>query len=61
METVSKAYESKRISRYIANKTRSDVCIKREYVINPHGDTDYCTKGIKSIGIENGNFVLFEK
>lgn len=27
---------------------------------NIQGDIEYCTNGIKSIGIENGKFVLFE-
>ena len=35
--------------------------VSRMSELNPHGDTDYCTKGIKSIGIEDGKFVLYEK
>lgn len=53
--------KAKDLAEILLTKPESDVCIKREYVINPHGDTDYCTKGIKSIGIENGKFVLSEK
>ena len=53
--------KAKDLAEILLTKPEIDVCIKREYVINPHVDTDYCTKGIKSIGIENGTFVLFEK
>lgn len=53
--------KAKELAEILLTKPESDVCIKREYVVNPHGDTDYCTKGIKSIGIEDGKFVLFEK
>ena len=53
--------QAKELAEILLTKPESDVCIKREYVINPHGDTGYCTKGIKSIGIKDGKFVLFEK
>ena len=53
--------KAKELADILLTKSESYVCIKREYVINPHGDTDYCTKGIKAVGIENGVFVLFEK
>lgn len=44
--------KAKDLAEILLTKPESDVCIKREYVINPHGDTDYCMKGIKSIGIK---------
>lgn len=50
--------KAKELAEILLTKPESDVCIKREYVINPHGDTDYCTKGIESIGIKDGKFVL---
>lgn len=53
--------KAKELAEILLTNPEGNVCIKRGYVINPHGDTDYCTKGIKSIGIENGDFVLFEK
>lgn len=53
--------KAKELAEILLTKPESNVCIKREYVINPHGDTGYCTKGIVSVGIENENFVLFEK
>ena len=53
--------KAKDLADILLTKPESNVCIKREYVINPHGDTDYCTEGIKSVGIENGDFVLFEE
>ena len=53
--------KAKELAEMLLTKPESDVCIKKEYVINPHGDTDYCTKGIKSVGIENGKFMLCEK
>ena len=53
--------KAKELAEMLLIKPESDVCIKKEYVINSHGDTDYCTKGIKSVGIENGKFVLYEK
>ena len=53
--------KAKDLAEILLTKPESDVCIKREYIINPHGDIDYCTKDFKSIGIENGTFVLFEK
>ena len=53
--------KAKDLAEILLTKPASDVCTTREYVINHHGDTDYCTKDIKSIGIENGAFVLFEK
>lgn len=53
--------KAKELEEILLTNPESNVCIKREYVINPHGDTDYSTKGIKSIGIEDGKFVLFEK
>lgn len=53
--------KAKELAEILLTKPDSNVCIKSEYVINPHGDTDYCTKGIKSIGIDDGKFVLFEK
>ena len=40
--------------------TIKGVCIKRRCATNIQGDIEYCTNGIKSIGIENGKFVLFE-
>lgn len=52
--------KAKDLAEILLTKPESNVCI-RGYVINPHGDTDYCTKGIKSIGIEDGKFVLYEK
>lgn len=58
---MSKRMKAKDLAEILLTKPESDVCIKREYVINPHGDTDYCTKGIKSIGIKDGKFVLCEK
>lgn len=57
----SKRMKAKDLAEILLTKPESDVCIKREYVINPHGDTDYCTKGIESIGIKDGKFVLCEK
>lgn len=51
--------KAKELAEILLTKPESNVCIKRKYVINPHGDTRYYTKGIKSIGIENGIFVLF--
>lgn len=53
--------KAKELAAFLQLNPDMDVCIKKQYVINPHGDTDYCTKGIKSIGIENGKFMLFEK
>lgn len=53
--------KAKDLTEILLTKPESNICIKREYVINPHGDTDYCTKDIKSIGIEGENFVLYEK
>ena len=53
--------KAKDLAEILLTKPESNVCIKRIFVINPHGDTDYCTKDIKSIGIEGGKFVLFEK
>lgn len=53
--------KAKELAEMLLTKPESNVCIKREYVTNPHGDTDYCTKGIKSISIEDGKFVLYEK
>lgn len=53
--------KAKELVEILLTKPESNVCIKREYIINPHGDTNYCTKGIKSIGIEDGKFVLYEK
>ena len=53
--------KAKELAKILLAKPENDVCIKKEYVINPHGDTDCCTKGIKSVGIENGKFVLYEK
>ena len=53
--------KAKDLAETLLTKPGGDVCIKKEYVINPHGDTDYCTKGIKSVGIENGKFMLCEK
>lgn len=53
--------KAKELAEILLTKPDSNVYIKREYVINPHGDTDYCMKDIKSIGIEDGKFVLFEK
>ena len=52
---------AKELAEILLTKPESNVCIKREYVINPHGDTDYCTKDIESIGIKDGKFVLCEK
>ena len=53
--------KAKELAEILLTNPEGNVCVKREYVINPHGDTDYCTKNIKSICIENGNFMLFEK
>ena len=53
--------KAKDLAEILLTKPESNVCIKKEYVINPHGDIDYCTKDIESIGIEDGKFVLFEK
>lgn len=53
--------KAKELEEILLTKPDSNVCIKKEYVINHHGDTDYCTKDIKSIGIDDGKFVLFEK
>ena len=53
--------KAKNLAEILLTKPESNICIKREYVINTHGDTDYCTKDIKSIGIEDENFVLYEK
>ena len=39
--------KAKELAEMLLIKPESDVCIKKEYVINSHGDTDYCTKGIK--------------
>ena len=52
---------AKELATFLLTKPESNVCIKKQYVINPHGDTDYCTKSIKSISIEDGKFVLYEK
>ena len=52
--------KAKELADILLTKPESDVCIKREYVINPQGDTEYCTNGIKSIGIENGKILLYE-
>ena len=38
-----------------------DVCMKKDVVINPYGDRESCYENIKSIGIENGKFLLFTK
>lgn len=53
--------KAKELAEILLTKPNSNVCIKRRYVINPHGDTDYCTKDIESIGMEDGKFLLFEK
>lgn len=53
--------KAKELAALLQTNPDVDVYIKREYVINPHGDTDYCTKCIKSIGVEDGKFVLYEK
>ncbi len=53
--------KAKDLAEILLTKPESNVCIKQECVINPHGDTDYRTIGIKSIGIEDGKFVLYEK
>ncbi len=53
--------KAKELAEILLTKPYSNVYIKRRYVINPHGDTDYCTKNIESIGIEDGKFLLFEK
>lgn len=53
--------KAKDLAAILLTKPESDVCIKRECVINPHGDIDYCTEDIESIGIEDGKFVLYEK
>lgn len=53
--------KAKDLAEILLTKPDSNVCIKRRYVINPYGDTDYCTKGIESIGMEDGKFLLFEK
>ena len=53
--------KAKDLAEILLTKPESNVCIKRKYVINPHGDTDYSAKGIKSIGIEDGKFMLYEK
>lgn len=53
--------KAKELAEILLTKPQSDVCIKRICAINIHGDTDYCTKDIESVGIENGVFVLFEK
>lgn len=47
--------KAKELAEILLTKPESDVCIKREYVINPHGDTDYYTKGIESISIKMGS------
>lgn len=52
---------AKELAEILLTKPESNVCIKKEYVINPHGDTGYCTKNIKSISIEDGKFVLYAK
>lgn len=53
--------KAKDLAEILLTKPESNVCIKRKFVINPHGDTDYRTNGIESIGIEDGKFVLYEK
>lgn len=53
--------KAKDLAEILLTKPESNVCIKREYIINPHGDTDYCIKSILSISIEDGKFLLFEK
>ena len=53
--------KAKDLAEILLTKPESNVCIKREYIINPHGDTDYCTKCIESIGIKDGKFILCEK
>lgn len=53
--------KAKELAEILLTKPDSNVCIKRRYVTNAHGDTDYCTKDIESIGIEAGKFLLFEK
>ena len=50
-----------KVKRMKAKDLAEILLTKPEYVINPHGDTDYCTKGIESIGIKDGKFVLCEK
>lgn len=45
--------KAKELAEILLTKPESDVCIKREYVINPHGDTDYCTKDIELISIKD--------
>lgn len=52
---------AKELAEILLTKPESNICIKRECVINPHGDTGYYTKSIKSISIEDGKFVLYEK
>ena len=53
--------KAKELAEILLTKPDSNVCTKRRYVINPQGDTDYCTKNIESIGFGDGKFVLYEK
>lgn len=53
--------KAKELADILLTKPESDVCIKRMCAINIQGDIEYCTNGIKSIGIENEVFILFEK
>lgn len=52
--------KAKDLADILLTKPESDVCIKRICAINIQGDTEYCTNGIKSIGIENGKILLYE-
>lgn len=52
--------KAKELADMLLTKPESDVCIKSRCATNIQGDIEYCTNGIKSIGIETGKFVLFE-
>lgn len=43
------------------NEHNTEVYTENADFIDGLKDTDYCTKSIKSIGIKDGKFVLFEK
>lgn len=53
--------KAKDLAEILLIKPESNVYIKMEYVINPHGDTAYCMEDIESIGMEDGKFMLYKK
>lgn len=47
--------KAKELAEILLTNPESDVCIKREYVINPHGDTCYCTEVLNQSVLKMGN------